>query len=152
MGVLIPLYIVGRDDDSIDGCTDAIEIHIYIAHEFKCVRSLLYDEQVHVAVRSHITPCGRPKENDLFRLSHLYNAADNVVQNRLFEHLFNPISICKCGRSRWFRLLPQAHDEAVLFLNQVRLGAVVVAHSPNNPIAYTHAEMINIAVVSKDFF
>ena len=54
------------------------------------IRHVLLSLQSDIAVAVHVAASRRPKENDLLRLSNFHNAANNVVQNRLFEHFLNP--------------------------------------------------------------
>ena len=96
VAVLIPLYVVGRDDDGVDGSANAIEIHINLAHQFKRVHAFLDDKQIYVAVAVHVAPGGGPEEDDLLRLGHLHNSLDDVVQRTLVDSYF--FIACSCVR------------------------------------------------------
>src|SRR6059036_1075916 len=57
---------------------------------------------------------------------------------------------CTPSGSQASRLLPQTNDEPVLLLDQVGFGPVIGSHGPDNPIADSHTQMLDVAIVAED--
>src|SRR5438128_6885003 len=87
--VAIPLDILRRHDDDIHRLTDAKKVHVDFFRQTPTVEvPALDDQQIDIAVGSHLVPCGGPEQDDFVRLRDLDDALDNGVQGFLVDGFF----------------------------------------------------------------
>ena len=87
MRVLETLQVIWRGYDHIHRDPDSVEVSPYLSAETSAIGSFFHDENVNVAVRSHISTSGGPEQDDPFRLGDLYDTLNNVVQRLLVKRL-----------------------------------------------------------------
>jgi len=82
MGVAVSLDLVRGDQNHIHCLSSPMQIQVDIADKTASVKFPALDHQkVQIAVRSHLASDSRAKEDDLVRLGHFHNTANDFRQH-----------------------------------------------------------------------
>ena len=89
MRVAIALHFLRRDDDHIDGRIRAGQVTINLGCDSSPVKlAPLDDQEIKVAVRSHLPAGGRPEQDDLVGLGRLDDTPDDVGKDLALYRAF----------------------------------------------------------------
>ena len=87
MRVLVTFQVIWRDYDDIHRGSYPVEIPPYPRAETSAIGPFFHDEEIHIAVWTHIPAGSGPEQDDLFRLGDLYDTLNNIVQRFLVQRL-----------------------------------------------------------------
>src|SRR5438445_6525071 len=92
--VMVPLHVLRRNHDYIHSMTYAMKIHVDIACKTASVIfASLHNQQIHIAIRSHLSTCCRTKKNDLLRLGDFHDPPHDFLKDLVAQYLLSSFHI-----------------------------------------------------------
>jgi hypothetical protein len=84
----VPLHVFWSNHDYIHSMTYAMKIHVDIPCETASVIfPSLHNQQIHVAIRSHLPTCCRTKKNDLLRFGDFHDPPYDFLKDLLTQDI-----------------------------------------------------------------
>src|SRR5438094_5443423 len=86
--VAVPLHVLWRNHDYIHSITYAMKIYVDLPRKTaSIIFASLHNQQIHVAIRSHLPTCCRTKNNDLLRFGDLHDPPYDFLKDLLTQGL-----------------------------------------------------------------
>src|SRR5262245_42042031 len=84
--IAVPLNIPRRNHNHIYSMTYAMKIHVDIpCKTASVIFASLHNQQIHIAIWSHLPTCCRTKKNDLLRLGDFHDPPDDFLKGLLTQ-------------------------------------------------------------------
>src|SRR5437870_5561404 len=84
--VTVPLHVLRRNHDYVHSMTYAMKIYVDISSKTASVIfASFHNQQIHIAIRSHVSTCCRTKKNDLLRFGDFHDPPDDFLKDLLTQ-------------------------------------------------------------------
>src|SRR5262249_51988875 len=88
MAIAIAVNVLRGDNDDVHRLSHPVHVLINLPCQLESMPTGIDHQQIDITVRSHLSPGGRAKEDNLLRLRYFDDASDDLVQRLLSDGLF----------------------------------------------------------------